>query len=68
MTVIKRLAARRERNRQIAVEDVAHRCHTCKRELPTGFKLFIGASGRIYRYCSEACELDGADRRFQETR
>jgi len=56
----KDLAARRERNRQLAIEDAKHRCGICKIELPkTGVKMRWQDPAL---YCSDDC-LDEAEHR-----
>lgn len=51
-----RLKARRERNRQLAIEDAKHRCLCCKRELG---KVVYQAFGDRRQYCSLICQEEG---------
>lgn len=63
----KALAARRERNRQLAIEDAKHRCSECRIVLPkVGARIVIGVSGRTFKYCSEDCERQAQARDIAE--
>lgn len=54
------VADRRERNRQLAIEDAKHRCGHCKIALPkTGVKTRLHDT---QMYCSDDC-LEAADQR-----
>lgn len=54
----KQLDARRERNRELAIADRAHRCAVCLRALPaTGAKTLFGDDRK---FCSDDC-LDSAE-------
>jgi len=67
MNVKRRIEQGRERNRQLAMEDAKRRCSECRIVLPkVGVRIVIGVSGRTFKYCSEACELQAADREFAE--
>ena len=58
------VAARRARTRQLAEAEARARCHACKRALGAGVVLFLGASGREVRYCSDECKSSDDERRF----
>lgn len=56
----RRVADRRERNRQLAVEDAKHRCGHCKIALPkTGVKMRWNDPAM---YCSDDC-LEASEQR-----
>lgn len=54
----KRLAERRERNRELARIDAANRCPICKRGLDNSL-VVVGAG--VTRYCSLVCFLEAED-------
>lgn len=62
MNTKRRIAERRDRNRQLAIEDAKHRCATCRRQLPVGYLLLIGASGQTFRYCDASCKAQSDER------
>jgi len=67
MNVKRRIAERRERNRQLAMEDAKRRCSECRIVLPkVGVRIVIGVSGRTFQYCSDECEKQAAERDFAE--
>lgn len=58
------VADRRERNRQLAIEDARRRCALCKRAIPkdAGFSVFSEPD----RYCSVDCLEAARERRALE--
>jgi len=57
----KQILTRRQRNRELAQADAEHRCDFCRRELPSGYLLIIGAE-RTLRYCNSECREDAKGR------
>lgn len=55
--VNKRIAARRQRNAELARLDASHRCGYCRNPLPV--KVFLTWADP-QMYCSEACRDDAA--------
>lgn len=65
----KRIEQRRVRNRAIANHDAEQRCVSCRRVLPHGYLVLLGAAGQL-RFCDENCRLDaaGAERVMKDAR
>lgn len=60
MNTKRRIAERRERNRQLAEADARNRCGMCKRELPKTGVYLRWQDPRVY--CSRGCLEDAEER------
>lgn len=54
----RRLAQRRERLRNLAIQDHAHRCVFCRRELPASYLIFSTVERGNLNFCGLACLAD----------
>lgn len=58
----KHIAARQDRNRELAEHDAANRCASCRQALPKLGVLIMLTPGRsTLRYCNETCQQDHID-------
>lgn len=57
------IAARRERNRQIAEKDAANRCTFCRRAFPHGQSELIRALGGHPGFCTDDCKAEAEEAR-----
>lgn len=58
----KHIAARQDRNRELAQRDAASRCVSCRAALPKiGILILLTPSGNTLRYCNEDCRQSHID-------